>query len=165
MTRVLVTGATGFVGAPCVAGLVARGHEVHAVSRHAGVADVAWHEVDVLDTLRMADLVRRVRPTHLLHLAWDVTPGVYLKSESNWQWVDASLALLRAFGSATGQRAVMIGTCAEYDPTAGYCIEGRTMLKPATIYGACKAALSLLLPAYGEQVGLHSTAWGRLFFL
>jgi nucleoside-diphosphate-sugar epimerase len=109
--------------------------------------------------------VASVEPTHLLHFAWDATPGKYWTSVDNLGWVQSSLALVREFARAGGRRVVMAGTCAEYDWTGdGRCVEAQTPLRPATLYGTCKHALHLMLEAYAAQAGL-SAAWGRVFFL
>jgi len=105
-----------------------------------------------------------VRPEDLLHLAWDVTHGSYWQSLENLRWVKASLSLLQAFIDAGGQRAVMAGSCAEYDWHYGYCTEEITPLRPATLYGVCKNALHSMVAAAGREAEI-STAWGRLFSL
>lgn len=178
MKRVLLTGARGFVGSNCLAPLLARGYEVHAVCRARDAietpgpmnptkngAGVMWHEADLLDDQQVATLLGTVRPTHLLHLAWVVTPGAFWASPLNWSWADASLKLLAAFGSVGGQRAVMVGSCSEYAPSANLCVEGQTPLAPTTIYSACKAGLSVMLPAFARQYGVASAAWARVFYL
>jgi nucleoside-diphosphate-sugar epimerase len=162
MKRILVTGARGFVGRHCLPLLQERGYEVHAVTSTGedGVRDgVRWHRANLLTD--PAGVVRDVEPTHLLHLAWITTPGAYWTSPENLDWVAASLALLRAF---TGERAVLAGTCAEYDWSHGLCSERITPLQPATLYGECKRALQGVTEAYARQARL-SIAWGRLFFL
>jgi nucleoside-diphosphate-sugar epimerase len=168
MTRVLVTGARGFLGQACLAALEPTEVEVHAVSRavvcRAGSA-VVWHAADLLDDRQTVRLVEDVRPTHLLHLAWVTTPGQYWTSPENLDWLAASLRLLRAFARAGGRRFVGAGTCAEYDWTAGgTCHEDDTPRRPATLYGVCKAALWDTVESFARQEGL-SAAWGRVFFL
>ena len=164
--RVLVTGATGFIGRQCIAPLRAKGYEVHAVSskppREHGTAH--WHMVDLLDTRQCKNLVRQVQPTHMLHFAWYAVPGRYWTSVENLRWVQASLELMQAFTEAGGKRLVMAGTCAEYVWGSDRCSEESTPLIPATLYGTCKHALQTMLSAWSREAGL-SSAWGRIFSL
>lgn len=178
MKRVLLTGARGFLGSHCLPPLLARGYEVHAVRRARnaietqgpadwarGSASIIWHEADLLDARQVPALLAAVRPTHLLHLAWVVTPGVFWASPLNWRWVDASLQLLAGFGGVGGERAVMVGSCSEYAACADRCVEGQTPLVPTTVYGACKAASSVMLPAFARQYAVASAAWARVFYV
>ena len=148
--RVLLTGASGFIGSHCIAPLVTRGYEVHAVtSRKAGErGGVCWHQADLLDERQCAALVAHVRPMHLLHIAWYAVPGKYWNSAENLRWVQASLGLMQAFAAAGGRRLVMAGTCAEYDWSHGRCTESDTPLAPTTLYGTCKHALQIMLAAW-----------------
>jgi nucleoside-diphosphate-sugar epimerase len=167
MKRVLVTGASGFVGRHCLPILQASKYEVHAVStreRTTANSDVHWHLINLLDPEQIESLLERVKPTHLLHLAWYAVPGEYWTSPENLNWVRASLDLLKLFTERGGERVVMAGTCAEYDWTDGVCSEKSTNLAPSTLYGTCKHALRLMLEAYARQTRI-SAAWGRLFFL
>ncbi len=164
--RVLVTGARGFVGRPAVEALLARGFEVHAVGRHlAGLpAGVVAHRADLLAPDGLEGLLASIRPSHLLHLAWDVTPGRYAHAAANLDWVAASLRLHRAFAAAGGSRLVVAGTCMEYDWTADLLDEATTPLRPATLSGTAKDALHRILAVAARQDGI-SLAWGRLFFM
>ncbi|MCS6850786.1 MAG: NAD(P)-dependent oxidoreductase [Gemmataceae bacterium] len=167
MKKVLVTGASGFVGRQCLKPLVQRGFEVCAVSRGLGLdiePDVHWYRADLLEMHSGAELIRRLQPSHWLHLAWITTHGVYWNSPENLTWVQATLRMLEAFVEHGGQRLVMVGTCAEYDWNHGYCREEGTPLAPATFYGTCKHATRLLVEAVARQRGL-SAAWARLFFM
>jgi nucleoside-diphosphate-sugar epimerase len=165
---VLVTGASGFVGRHCLAPLSAKDFEIHAVASHEGAAipieGVHWHRADLLDPVECTTLLADVRPSHLLHLAWYAAPGSYWTSVQNVRWVQASLGLIDEFARQGGRRAVVAGTCAEYDWRYGYCSELVTPLAPATLYGVCKHSLQLMLAAMAKQMSF-SVAWGRLFFL
>ena len=170
MKRVLVTGATGFVGRHCPAELRARGYEVHAVTSRDDVSEfeaegVEWHRANLLEPGAARALVEGVRPTRLLHLAWYAEPGKFWTSAENFRWVAASLELFEAFAAAGGRRVVAAGTCAEYEWGGDkLCVEGETPLRPATLYGACKHSLRVMLEAFAAQVKM-SAAWGRVFFL
>jgi len=167
MKRILLTGATGFIGRHCLPLLSARGYEVHAVSTRGsleGSSDIHWHKVDLLNSLQLQNLVADVMPSHLLHFAWYTMPGKYWTSQENIRWVQSSLELLQAFVTNGGDRAVMAGTCAEYDWKYGYCSEKVTPLAPSTLYGTCKHSLQIILDSFSKQTGL-STAWGRIFSL
>lgn len=166
LKKVLLTGAGGFIGRQCLPILRDAGFEVHALSRalHETGQGVQWHAVNLFEDNAVEMLFAKVRPTHLLHLAWYAEPGRYWTAPENFQWVRASLALLQAFAAQGGQRVVMAGTCAEYDWRHGWCSEAVTPLAPTTVYGTCKHTLQAMLAAYCRQYGL-SSAWGRIFFL
>ncbi len=163
--RVLLTGASGFIGRAAIGPLQRAGFEVHAVARRRLDApdDVTWHGADLLDQERTKRLMKAVEPSHLLHFAWYAEPGKYWTAQENLDWLRASLALLQAFSLSGGSRVVMAGTCAEYDWKYGSCIENLTPLVPSTLYGMCKHALQEVLGVYSRQYGL-SSAWGRIFF-
>ncbi|MBZ0185980.1 MAG: NAD-dependent epimerase/dehydratase family protein, partial [Candidatus Obscuribacterales bacterium] len=78
--RVLVTGATGFLGRHCLPLLESSFEDVHATSRqaiHVESGSVKWHKVDFLVNEQVENLIESVRPTHLLHLAWCTEHGKY----------------------------------------------------------------------------------------
>jgi nucleoside-diphosphate-sugar epimerase len=167
VNRVLVTGARGFIGRHTLAPLLSAGYEVHAVSTRpvsdALAGEVRWYHADLLAPGAAAELIAEVRPSHLLHLAWCTQPGIYWTTLENLDWVAASLALLRAFGEAGGQRAVVAGTCAEYawQPDT-HCVEEETPILPATLYGAAKHGLHVVARAWAGQCDV-ALAWGRVF--
>lgn len=166
MKAVLVTGANGFLGRHVLLPLRERGFEVHATGRVAPSAELQalakWHRVDLLQPENVRKLLRELCPEGLMHLAWDTTPGAYWTNPSNLDWSAASLLLFSEFQRNGGRRAVVAGTCAEYDWTVSHMIERHTALRPATLYGCSKNAVREVLEAWAPQAGI-SWAWGRLF--
>jgi nucleoside-diphosphate-sugar epimerase len=161
VSRVLVSGASGFVGRALIPQLAAAGHEIHSVGRTA-VPGAIHHDADLLRPMA-ADVVRDIAATHLLHCAWYAVPGRYWAAAENIDWVAASLSIARSFAAGGGQRLVGLGSCAEYGWGGDPLDELHAPIAPATLYGAAKASLGSLLTAAAPALGL-SVAWARLFF-
>jgi nucleoside-diphosphate-sugar epimerase len=148
VTRVLVTGAGGFIGRAVARRLVAEGHDVIAFQGN----------------LLAADQLEFPSPgaTHCVHTAWYTNHADYLTHEVNRKWVAASIRLADSFFDAGGHRFVGIGTCLEYDVAnaAGPCVEDVTPLRPETLYACCKLELLQALERRGGNF-----AWARVFFV
>jgi nucleoside-diphosphate-sugar epimerase len=137
--RILLTGATGFIGAHVAAALVERGAEVHGVAlpgssreRLAAIgSQMEMHEGDLADPAWAVETVRSIAPDTAIHLAWFAEPSKYLRSvPENLASLQGTMNLLAAIADA-GQcdRVVVAGTCLENVDTT----------RP-TIYAAAKAA-------------------------
>ena len=166
MKRVILTGATGFIGQHAISELLENNYEVHALynnTKTVNEKNVSYHQIDLLDPSQQELIIRKIKPTHLLHFAWYAIPGTYWTSLENFQWVQASLELVKVFNKYGGERAVFAGTCAEYDWSYGYCSESITPTHPSTLYGTCKNSLQEMLAYFSKQTGL-SSAWGRIFY-
>jgi nucleoside-diphosphate-sugar epimerase len=163
--RVLFTGAGGFIGRQALPYLLERGYEVHAVgTRPIALEGCHVHTANLMNEPDVKHLIESVQPTHLLHLAWYVEHGKFWTSLDNTRWVEASLGLLREFIASGGRRVVTTGTCSEYETGHAICLEDETPCRPATLYGACKYALSVMQSALCRQAGV-SQAWPRIFLL
>ena len=70
--KFLVTGATGFLGSHLCRRLIARGAEVHAVSRRrqeADSAEICWWQGDMAEISRVREIFQQIRPHVVFQLA------------------------------------------------------------------------------------------------
>lgn len=169
MTKVLVTGSTGFVGYPTVRALTAAGHDTVCVVRPGRVQELAAFDVEMVEcedvfaqpaawwaeTLAGFEMV--------IHLAWYAEPGKYLTSDRNMDCMTGTLSLARGAAEAGVKRFVGVGTCFEYDLTGGN-LSVETPLSPSTPYAAAKAATYTFLNAWFEGKETEFL-WARLFYL
>lgn len=165
--RILLTGATGFVGRYVLSALATAGCDVVAVTSRPqpikNTENIKWIRADLLCEEACNKAVAEAKSDILIHLAWYAEHGKFWNAPENLDWTRATILLLQAFARNGGKRAVLAGTCAEYDWQYGYCTEDITPTEPATIYGQCKDATRRLTKALVEQAGIE-WAWGRIFF-
>ena len=163
--KILLTGASGYLGHHILAYLRQQGCDVVMLgrSRPVGYEDVPLVHCDLLNGSNLVEAVQQAGATHLMHLAWTTEHGVYWASPLNFRWGDVTLRLLQAFADAGGRHVAIAGTCAEYDWAQGTLIEGISPYAPATLYGVAKDATRRMATALCASRGV-SLAWGHVFF-
>jgi nucleoside-diphosphate-sugar epimerase len=167
--KVLVTGASGYIGRHTLSPLLDSGCDVYAVSRRCDV-DFEWPRgvhvltFDLFDDAARQRAVAEVSPEWLLHLAWYTEHDKFWEAQENIAWLSLSIRMLGEFARSGGIRAVVSGSCAEYRWNGELCREESTPLEPRSLYGTCKATLFRFLQLGAAQLGI-SYAWGRIFLL
>lgn len=171
MIRVLVTGASGFVGRQIMQALARSDNKLLPIVR-TGKENLVVGLLNVESVISTPDLFAEneawwEEKCHgvdvIIHAAWYAKPGKYLKAKQNMDCLIGSLNLAKGAVKANVKRFVGIGTCFEYD-LAGGVLSVETPLKPLTPYAAAKAALYLSLSHWLPTQSVDF-AWCRLFYL
>jgi len=169
MNRVLITGASGFVGAAVTRALVREGRDVAVLLRPTSdtrriAAEIPRLRIvrgDLRDVSAVASTVHELRPQAVLHLGWEGVKGSERNSPVQANNVPASVALYRLAASAGADVFVGMGSQAEYGPAPGRLDESAPT-RPTTVYGAAKLSTGLLLDRLASTSG-RQFAWLRLF--
>ncbi|MEO6678852.1 MAG: NAD(P)-dependent oxidoreductase [Pseudomonas sp.] len=166
--KVLVTGATGFVGRHLVAALLARGCDVRAVARNAETAaglpwinDVEFIAADIhAADLDLPTLTNGVDA--LAHLAWPGLPNyqALFHFEHNLM---ADYRFIKGAVEAGVSQVLVTGTCFEYGMQSGPLTE-QSAPQSGNPYGLAKNTLRLFLENL-QRVQPFTLKWARLFYL
>jgi len=164
--NILVTGATGFIGSAVTRLAQRHGHRIGALVRPGARPLLSESNFVRLEgTLENPpwELIKKFQPEVCLHAAWIATPGVYLESRANKDYLRWSVELPQRLRSLGLRRFLGLGTCIEYriaPNTRALLHEERTPIAPQSEYARCKNALRVALQ---EQSDLE-TCWGRIFY-
>ena len=167
--RLLITGASGFVGAKTLELALVAGHEVAApvrpqspARRLAGFGGRYQRlSLDLNDRAALTAALADFRPEAIIHVAW---AGVGNASRFDQcqisENIDAACGLVEA-GAAAGCSA-FIGTGSQGEYGTGSTMRDDALPQPSTLYGAAKVAALYLTRQLAAQNGMRH-AWLRLF--
>ncbi|MES2893033.1 MAG: NAD(P)-dependent oxidoreductase [Bacteroidota bacterium] len=170
MKKVLVTGATGFIGNHVINQLLQKNYEVVASSSSIDKAKLKnWFASVKYIPLDLAQFDKGVNyasyfdhPDHVIHLAWEGLPN-YKASfhvEKNLPRHFAFLENLTANGVTD---LTVTGTCFEYGMQEG-CLAESLETFPANSYAVAKDTLRKRLEILQQKTGFR-LKWVRLFYM
>lgn len=158
MPRVLVTGASGFVGPHVVRALESAGHDVVRSDRDA-VDAAAERPCDLTDAAQVRRLVESARPERVVHLA--AVSSVARSFEDPLHALHNNLAaacnLFEALRAISNVRVLVIGSAEQYGnvPRAALPVVESQPFEPASPYAVSKVAQEHLARVYQRAHGLH----------
>jgi len=143
--KVLVTGASGFIGSNLCRYLCRFGGEVHATSRIKRVTTAngpRWWQGDIADLATARNLMSMVKPDIVFHLAGVVgaSPSLEMVLPTFHSLLTSTVNLLAVLAEGGCHRIVLAASMTEPDPVHGE-------LTPGSPYAAAKWAAS----AYGRM--------------
>ena len=164
--RVLVTGASGFIGQKLCRVLLERGHKVAALCRSSIEADITQLSTYQHIPFTMGELLPKdvitFSPETLVHLAWEGIPDF-----SERRCVDNLKSQIHFFKQTEYfnqlKKIIGAGTCLEYGAKQGACIEN-DCIKPNSYFSWAKKTLSeyLWVLSQKKQIAL---VWFRIFYI
>lgn len=170
MIRVLVTGATGFIGSHLLPRLLAANASVAILIRPRTdtwrIQSLLPRVVQIVGDLKDLDAVegdiRKFAPEVIIHLAWYGVNNRYrndpLQVDCNLRYTSALLQLAYRTGCKTW---IELGSQAEYGPWNKQ-IDEETPTKPTTLYGTAKLCTCLIAQHLCAHFNMRFV-WLRLF--
>ncbi len=159
--RILLTGASGFLGRALLPELLQTGNGLTLLNRKP--TGLGIHEI-VAPPENWHHAVKGLHFDICIHMAWIAAPGVYLTSSENPDLAEASGKLAEALYADGLSHFLGIGTCLEY--AAGQtnaCSEHLTPLEPVSPYAVAKNQARDLIATAANRRGASYT-WARLFY-
>lgn len=164
--KVVVTGASGFIGRHVLTDLLGHGVEIVAVTRDAARLAALSEAVRIVEmdiTRPSSDCFERLGlPDILIHLAWDGLPNY--KSLHHFETeLPKQYHFLKTMIETGLPSLLVTGTCFEYGMQSGPLSE-EMQAKPNNPYGYAKNALRQQLACL-KSVKPFNLTWARLFYM
>lgn len=159
--KILITGATGFIGANLTRYFLRKGADVSILIRKTSdrwrIADILpslkEHDGDLLDADKLAKAVKKVKPQIIIHTA--VYGGYHFQTDSERAFevnFRGTLNLMNALRNIDYELFINTGSSSEYGSKQRPVKETDT-LEPLTDYGVSKAMSTLYAHAFARRQG------------
>ena len=165
--RILITGASGFIGSNLISALLNQNHEVFAIVRSKEkIINYDWSNkvkfiIKDLIGFEKADL-KNINPDLIYHLAWSNLPNYEdpVHIEKN---LPEQISFLRMVAESGLKKIIVAGSCLEYGLKEGLLNE-EDPLQPTTFYGLAKISVLSMLKFFKHEFNLDFL-WFRIFYV
>ena len=158
--KILLTGATGFIGKHIYAKLLESNVALHMISRKPQEHLKNCQVLDILNLKYSYTLIKNLKPDTLIHLAWDVSHGDFWNSEKNNDYAQATIHLFETFIKYGGNKIISTGSCAEYPTSCQAVSENQDYEGTLTAYGTAKKQVATYLESKKKYIDF---TWCRIF--
>jgi nucleoside-diphosphate-sugar epimerase len=163
MPKIVILGATGFLGSPIADLFETKGWEVITFSRTESARSLRREFlVDLFDEATLKLAISQEKPDVVLSTAWETEHGKFWTNESNIDYRNATLRFAELSFQEGVETFIGLGTMSEYGVSPGFCNADVTPLVVNDIYSKSKIETGLELKQIGEAFG-RQTHWARVF--
>lgn len=171
--KVIVTGASGFIGSALCKELLENGHKVVAIVRPGStkkdklIFDIDYQdkfqilEIALSDMRRLPELITKADVFY--HLAWNGSSGMAREDfDIQSTNIDYTAEAMRVAVKCGCSKFIGAGSQAEYGVVHGVAREEETVPKPFMMYGAAKLAAYQMGQVLAKQLRI-SFVWPRIY--
>jgi len=164
--KIVITGASGFIGNPLAVSLSEAGHDVLAISREIqnndNYSSLTWLKADLSSPFTYKNTIKVFSPEVVIHLAWQDIPD--FSPEKSQLNLIQSLDFISFIVSIKSCKKLLIpGSCWEYPNPKGECNEA-DLTSSLNSFTRAKDSLRVKVELMCKNTSI-SLAWFRVFYV
>ncbi len=184
MSKILITGVTGFIGSHLALELIKSNHEVYGLIKHVPsrdlrifkefLNDVTLVNGDITSFLSVLNVLKSINPDVIVHLA--ALSPVRLSFERPFEYLQANLLgtmniahSILELPDFTNRKLIVASTAEVYGLQKEQPVKESAVLNPSSPYAVSKAAADMYIQMMVNSYGLNATvmrstnSYGRKF--
>ena len=162
--KIIITGATGFIGLPLVKHLAEQGHEILALTRNPlkKLESVSYLKADLSSPITYYERVASFNPEFIIHLSCqDIRNFSFEKSKNNLNFSLDFFSYIISLGCC--KKIIVSGSCFEFNQLNGECLEANKG-SPKDNFTWAKHSLLAWLETECHRLGIQ-LGWLRIFYV
>ena len=162
--RVLITGASGFIGKNLIKTFLDDDVEILAISRkkNRSQKNICWIRDDLNNVESLFPIIMKFQPTIIYHLAWEGIPDFSFRQCA--KNIKCSIDFLQHISRVNSIKKIIItGTCLEYSQRNGICNEN-DVINPVNWFEWSKNLINIYSRMIFQDKDIK-IYWARLFYV